>query len=523
MNPSSTKSKAIASYVDRLPPCNAACPAGENIQKWLGLVKEQKLRMAWETIMQNNPLPAVHGRVCYHYCESKCNRLQYDETVAIHCVERFLGDMAITENWSPPISPIVGKKVLIVGAGPAGLSAAYHLRLLGHKVTIYETLPQPGGMMLVGIPAYRLPREILLAEVERILNMEVEIVYGHKVEDVVAVKEQGNFAAVFLAIGAHIGRNITLSVTDPCPMFSAVDYLRDIALGQVPRFGSRLVIYGGGNTAIDVARSAKRLGVSDISIVYHRTREKMSAFSHEIADALAEGIKFIYLRTIVSLNGNNLSLSINELDEAGKPRPTGKLENLITDALIFAVNQATDSEFLRKVMAVELQANGSVMVDECFMTGQPGIFAGGDMLPYDRSVTIAVGHGKKAAYHIDAYLRGTSFTKSPHHEIATFAKLHISEAKSAKAEQQELAVAERLKSFVEVMQDCSAAEVLSEAKRCFSCGNCFECDICYNICPVNAITKLGLGKRYKIDQDKCIGCAKCYKSCPCGAIIMAKR
>ena len=518
-----TKSKAIAAYVDRLPPCNAACPAGENIQKWLGLAKEKKPHIAWEAIMQNNPLPAVHGRVCYHYCESKCNRLQYDETVVIHCVERFLGDMAIAENWIPAVGPITGKKVLVVGAGPAGLSAAYHLRLLGYKVTIYEALPQPGGMMLVGIPAYRLPREILLAEVKRILNMGIEIVYGRKVEDVVSIREQGSFAAVFLAIGAHIGKNIVFSVTNPCPMLNAVEYLRDIALGQVPQFGSRLVIYGGGNTAIDVARSAKRLGVSDISIIYHRTQEKMSAFPHEIADALAEGIKFIYLRTIVGLNGNNLSLSVNELDEVGKPQPTGKLEIIATDALIFALNQITDSAFLRKVAAIELQVNGSVMVDECFMTGQPGVFAGGDMLPYERSVTIATGHGKKAAYHIDAYLRGTSFTKLPRHEIASFAKLHIKETKSSKLKQQELAVAERLKSFVEVMQDCSAAEVLSETQRCFSCGNCFECDICYNICPVNAIIKLGLGKRYKIDVEKCIGCAKCYKSCPCGAIIMAKR
>ena len=517
------KSKAIAVYVDRLPPCNNACPAGENIQKWLGLAKEKKFREAWETITQNNPLPAIHSRVCYHYCESECNRVQYDATVNIHCVERFLGDMAIAENWDTVVGKETGKKVLVIGAGPAGLSAAYHLRLMGHEVTIYEALPQAGGMMLVGIPAYRLPREILSAEIKRILNMGIKVVYNHKVTDVIAAKEQGGFAAVFLAIGAHLGNNLTLSVENPGPMINAVDYLRDVAFGKAQQFGSRLVIYGGGNTAIDVARSARRLGVIDVSIIYHRTREKMSAFKHEIAEALEEGVKFIFLRTIVELNKNNLSLSVNELDATGRPKPTGKLENIETDVLVFALNQISDSEFLRKVPGVALQSDGSVIVNKCFMTGYQGIFAGGDMLPYDRSVTIAVGQGKKAAYHVNAYLYGTSFNKPVRHEIGSFAKLHIIGAKSSKIEQKVLDANTRLKSSLEVVQGCSREEILYETKRCFSCGNCFECDVCYNVCPVKAITKLGRGKRYKIDVEKCIGCGKCYKNCPCGAIIMTKR
>jgi formate dehydrogenase (NADP+) beta subunit len=521
--PSRPKSKTIAAYVDLLPPCNSACPAGENIQKWLSLAKEKKFQEAWEEIVKNNPLPAVHGRVCYHYCETKCNRIQYDETVGIHCVERFLGDMAIAKGWKTSAGESTGEKVLVVGAGPAGLSAAHHLRLMGHEITIYESLPQAGGTMLVGIPEYRLPQEILAGEINRILNMGIKIKYNHKVTDIIAEQEKGGFDAVFLSIGAHLGKNIALPVEDPCPIFDAVDYLREVTFNKAPRFGSRLVIYGGGNTAIDVARSAKRIGVSDISIVYHRTREKMSAFPHEIEEAMEEGIKFIFLRTIVGLNKNNLSLGINELDDKGRAQQSGKFENLETDALIFALNQTPDSEFLRKTPGIELQTNGVVTVDENFMTGCKGVFAGGDMIPYDRSVTIAVGQGKQAARHINAYLNDTDFNKPLRHEEAFFDKLHINEAKSPKTKQKILDPETRLNSFAEVVQGDNQDEILYETQRCFSCGNCFECDACYDICPVKAITKLGPKKRYEIDTENCIGCSKCFKSCPCGAIVMNVR
>lgn len=517
------KSKMVSAYIDRLPPCNNACPAGEDIQKWLGLTKQEKFFEAWQTIMQNNPFPAIHGRICYHYCETKCNRIQYDETVGIHCIERFLGDMAIAEDWNiPSPSVVTAKKVLIVGAGMAGLSAAYHLRLIGHEVTVYEELDQAGGMPLVGIPAYRLPREILAGEIKRILNIGVKIEYNHKVKDVIAEKERGNFDAVFLAIGAHLGKNIVCPVENPCAIFDAVDYLRDVAFNKAPKLGSCLVIYGGGNTAIDVARTAKRLGVSDISIVYHRTREKMSAFQQEIEEASDEGVKFIFLRTMVGINKNSISLSINELDKEGRAKPSGGFENLEADTVIFALSQVPDSDFLRKIPGIELQTNGVVTVDSDFMTGCKGIFAGGDMVPYDhRSVTVAVGQGKRAAYCINAYLNGSSFSKPLRHEAALFEQLHISDVvKSSKIKEQLLDANIRSQSFNEMVCCCSKDEVLHEAKRCFSCGNCFECDACYKICPVKAISKLGSGKRYKIDTEKCIGCSKCFKVCPCGAIVM---
>ncbi len=519
------QSKKYATCAKRLPPCNNICPAGEEIQTWIGLAKAKKFWEAWDVITQKNPFPAIHGRVCYHYCETRCNRIQYDETVGIHCIERFLGDMALTENWSLPANDKkTGKKILVVGAGPAGLSAACYLRLMGHDVTIYEALPKPGGTMLVGIPAYRLPREVLFGEIERILKTGIKIEYNRKVEDVIKEKQGGGFDAVFLAIGAHLGKNVAIQMANNCLVTDAADYLRGVALAVEHQLGSRLVVYGGGNTAIDVARTARRLGVKEITVIYHRTRDKMSAFPHEIEDALAEGVKFTYLRSITALNRNTLTLGVNELDEKGRSKSTGVIETLETDALIFALSQIPDSEFLRKIPGIELQSNGVVTVDNFFMTGCRGIFAGGDMIPYDRSVTAAVGQGRRAAQHINAYLNDTVFSQDPYPELIHLDRLHISAEKSSKTKQAVLPAEVSVTSFAEIVQDCSQEEILNEAERCFSCGNCFGCGKCYTICPVKVISHSEIdGKVTGINTDKCIGCGKCFKVCPCGAMVIIDR
>lgn len=529
MNNKRPKSKQNAAYVSNLPPCNSACPAGENIQKYLDLVKKQEFKQAWEVIMQNNPFPAVCGRVCYYYCETKCNRIQYDETVSVHCVERFLGDMALEQNWQIMPGKDTGKKVLIVGAGPAGLTAAYHLRLMGHDITIYEALSQAGGMMRVGIPNYRLPPEVLNGEIARLVNMGIKIQYDYKISDVLAEKTKYGFDAVFLGIGAHIGKSIVLPSHNPCQIIDAADYLRSIAFNNAINVGSRLVVYGGGNTAIDVARSARRLGVADVAIVYHRTREKMPAFSHEINEAIEEGVKFIFLRTLVEINQNNITASINALDEYGRPKATGEFAYFTADTIILALNQAPDADFLRKIPELEFNSNDTVIIDEDFMTGCPGVFAGGDMVPYERSVTVAIGHGKKAAFNIDAYLYGTNYNRPPRHEAALFNQLHINMEKSQKINESLLDPKTRVQSFIPIVKSCNQEEIVVESSRCFSCGNCFACDACYNICPVQAITKhdpvFGIqeDKSYVINTEICIGCGKCFKACPCGAIVMHDR
>ena len=254
------RSGEMPHYLDRLPPCNNACPAGENTQGWLALAEENAYEAAWRKIMEDNPFPATMGRVCYHPCESACNRAQLDEAVGINSVERFIGEEAISNNWAIDPGPQSGKKVMVVGAGPAGLSAAYQLRRCGHAVTVFEASPKSGGMIRYGIPRYRMPRERLSAEIARIEAMGVEIRCDSPVDDVVTAKADGGFDAVFLATGAQLARRVDIPTSGDCQLLDALDVLRDAELEKPTRLRGRVVVYGGGNTAVDVARSAVRFG-----------------------------------------------------------------------------------------------------------------------------------------------------------------------------------------------------------------------------------------------------------------------
>jgi len=511
-------------YMDFLPPCNHACPAGEDIQAWLALAQDGQHEAAWQKLLENNPFPAIHGRVCYHPCESACNRAYTDQEVSIHAVERFLGDLAMERGWTPEFTPKAGGgRVLIVGAGPSGLSAAYHLIRLGHEVEIREAGPVAGGMIHFGIPAYRMPRRELNQEIQRVIDMGAKTTLNHRVEDVKREKTEGGFDAIFIAVGAHLSKNIDIPSRDARKMLDAVSFLKSVENGEDLQLGRRVAIYGGGNTAMDAARTAKRLGAEEAVIIYRRDRNNMPAHDFEADEAIEEGVKINWLRTIKEIDNTTMTVEVMELDKHGRPRPTGKTETLEADALIMAVGQDTDTGFLKNVAGIEFNRDGTVIVGANMMTGADGIFAGGDMVPSERSVTIATGHGKKAARHIDAWLRGESYQPTPKHPIVEHDKLKLWYSTEApKRPQSELPPAERLGGFEEILQGYSEAEALFEARRCLSCGNCFECDGCYGACPEDAIIKLGKGKRYLYDYDKCTGCAACYEQCPCHAIKMVK-
>lgn len=508
-------------YVDFMPPCNSACPAGENIQAWMAHAQAGNYFDAFQTIMEDCPFPAIMGRVCVKPCETGCNRNHIDNTINIHAVERFIGDEAIKQNWQVKITAKpTGKRVLVIGAGPSGLSAAYHLTRLGHTVEVYDAGGHPGGLMWTGIPDYRLPKEVLDAEINRIIKMGVNVRLNYKVHDVLGQKQDGKFDAVYLAIGAQLIRKEDFEHDNSVYITDAFDFFNQVKSNSSPYIKKKVVVYGGGKLALYLSRMIKRFG-SEVAVYFAGDKKMMPAYDYETSDALAEGVDVQLFRSISSIASNKITLEKMKV-EKGKAVGTGEFEVVDADVLIMANKQETDSGFLRAVSGVVINDDGTITIDAQRMTGEEGIFAGGDMLPGEnRSATIAMGHGKKAAKYIDSYLSATVFQKPDKHPTAGYRKLHMwYKTDAPQKEQDKLAPAVAVKNFDEVIGGLSEAEARFEAQRCLSCGNCFECDGCFGACPEDAIIKLGKGNRYKFNMDACTGCAVCYEQCPCHAIEM---
>ncbi|MEV0287063.1 MULTISPECIES: NAD(P)-binding protein [unclassified Kribbella] len=508
-------------YLDRMPPCNDACPAGENVQQWLSDAEEGNYEAAWRQIMADNPFPAIMGRVCYRPCETACNRAALDQPVGINSVERFLGDEAIRQGWSVTVdAPPTGKRVLVVGAGPSGLSAAYHLSRLGHEVTVRDDSAEAGGMMRYGIPSYRLPRDVVDAEVRRVVDLGVRLELSTPVTDLASAL--ADFDAVFLAVGAHIGRRADIPAGDSARIVDAVSLLAGLENGEEPLLGRRVAVYGGGNTAMDVARTARRLGATDAVVVYRRTRDRMPAHEIEVQEALEEGVRMRWLSTIAYADADRVLIEKMRLDDTGFPQPTGEFDELDVDSVVLALGQQADLALVRDLPDVRV-TDGVVEVDQRMMTGRAALFAGGDLVPGERTVTVAVGHGKQAARNIDAWLRGTTYQHADRPGLATYDRLNTWYYADAPATvRPQLEVARRITTFDEVTGGLTAETALFEARRCMSCGNCLECDNCFGVCPDNAVIKLGPGKGYEIDLDFCKGCGLCAAECPSGAISMVR-
>jgi NADPH-dependent glutamate synthase beta subunit-like oxidoreductase len=474
--------------------------------------------------METNPFPAVMGRVCYHPCEDVCNRADLDEAVGINSVERFLGDEAIAHGWTVPRDRAdTGRHVLVVGAGPAGLSAAYHLARRGHRVTVRDSAPGAGGMMRYGIPRYRLPRDVLDVEIDRIVSLGVRLELGVTVADVRSIAESDEFDAILLAVGAQVGRRAYVPAGSAAHVVDALGMLHGLEEGERPLLGRQVAVYGGGNTAIDAARTAKRLGASDAVVVYRRTRDRMPAHPTEVREAEEEGVLFRWLSTVSRADKGDLTVERMELDESGFPQPTGQIEHLAADSLVLALGQDTDTRLLDSLADVAV-GSGLVETDVSMMSTRAGVFAAGDVVDGERSVTNAVGQGRRAAAGVDAWLSGSPPPAAPETapDLARFDLLNPWYYTDAPREHRaRLNLVRRQSTFDETVLGLDRTNALYEARRCLSCGSCISCDNCFAVCPDNAVLKLGgPGDGYLIDLDYCKGCGLCVAECPPGAVQM---
>ncbi len=535
-------------YHDKLPPCNEACPAGEDIEGALALAGQEDFIGAWERIAQENPLPRVCGRVCFHPCEGACNRREFDEATSINALERFLGDYAFQagKRLAPPRERR-GEKVAVIGSGPAGLSCAYHLASLGYGVEIFEALPKLGGMLRYGIPAYRLPKEVLDQEIDAILALGVKTRTGCRVGVDLPWTELGRYDAVFAATGAW--QSLPLSIPGEEAAISGVAFLQKMNAGESVNLGPRVAILGGGNTAMDAARSALRLGSKPL-VIYRRTQEEMPAWQEEVAEAAEEQIEFIFLsspRKILVENGQVKGIVCikNSLGSPGKdgrrePRPIENSEFTLTvDAVISAIGEAPDLSFFPAEMK---SGKGAVFVDESGATSIKKCFAGGDLVTQPRTVSYAIGSGKRAALAIDAAFRGGDAADSVRRsrqgkggvsmsrykggaadgegqKPAAFADLNPAYfSRRSRTVREKAPAAMRTGDFREISPGLSPAAALDEAKRCFNCGVCNLCHNCYLYCPDLAISARPDGAGYAINYDYCKGCCICVEECPRGAI-----
>lgn len=542
------------SYVPKTPPCMNGCPNHNDIRGALTVVAqsetyersyEESFKLAFGMLAETNPFPSTCGRVCPHPCEEDCNRQSVDEVVSINAFELFLGDYAI-ENSLPlanlPDEEAKDKKVAIVGSGPAGLSCAYQMARRGYKVTVFEAFPKAGGMLRYGIPYYRLPEAVLDAEINRIIDMGIELKLNTTVGKDVSLDDLKNdFDALFVGIGAHVGRGLRVEGEEAPNVISGAEFLNRINSGETVEIGDKVLVVGGGNTAIDAARVSKRLG-ADVTIVYRRTVEEMPAIQEEIDDAQEEGIKLYFLAAPVGFEKDGdvatemkcIRMELGEPDESGRRRPVpieGSEFSLECSSVIAAISQEPDFEGLSDLR----EGRDWVKIDDFGRTKIEKIFAGGDAINL-WLVTGAVAQGRFAAEAMDATLKGDEpkgqdyppivrYTDKMDEKTGGYMMLTSHFEKADRNNVSHIPVDERFGEDAltrEVSKGLSLEQAIAESKRCMSCGMCFRCGNCYNYCQDSAIARpMDINEPYYIKLELCQGCKKCAENCPCGYINMA--
>jgi NADPH-dependent glutamate synthase beta subunit-like oxidoreductase len=514
-------------HSDNTPPCNNACPAGENIQGYLQLVLKNKYRQAWELIRERNPLPAVCGRVCYHPCEANCNRGQFDEAVSVHCVERFLGDWGIRHGKLKRVKPDKSKgEIAVIGSGPAGLSTAYHLARMKYKITIFEGLPQPGGMLRVGIPRYRLPREILDAEIKSVLDLGINLKLNTHVGKDIPFPALDKYRAIFIGVGAHKGKSMGIEGQDLPVVGSGLEFLSGVNAGKRVSVKGKVAVIGGGNTAVDVARCVLRKGGTPV-IVYRRSIKEMPAIPEEVHEAEMENIEIMYLHAPVTVKKSGRSavltltkMKLTEADESGRRRPVpikGSEFKMKFSMVLTAIGEDPDLSFLED----EVEHFGWGINNDPFgCTNNEKVFAGGDAGNTNRAVSDAIGSGYRAALAIDHFLRNEKLnTDLSPGKITEYKDLNVAYFNPAPpGEKEKISLAQRVKSFKEVNIGYGEEQTLTEAKRCFSCGVCNACDNCWVYCPDIATSRQN--GQYIVNYDFCKGCGICVRECPRDAIYL---
>jgi len=528
-------------HVEKKPPCRDTCPSGNDIRAFLttiaqaerlGKSTEQALEEAWDIYTNTSPFPSVCGRVCPAPCETECNRKDLDGAVGINKIDRAIGDFGLEKDLKLKTlsDEKRDEKIAVVGGGPGGLSCAYQLARRGYGVTVFEAANKPGGMLLWGIPRYRLPADILAGEIQKIVDLGVELKCDAPVGQDTSLDElRGQYQAVFVAIGAHKGLQLRVEGEDADNVLSGVEFLNRIHHGETIDVGDNVIVVGGGDTAIDAARICKRLG-ADVTILYRRTITEMPAIDLEIEEAQEEGIKLEYLAAPVGFNkdGNRITsmkcirMELGEPDDSGRRRPVpieGSDFEIPASTVIPAISQAPDFTGFESL----IEGRDWIKVDE---TGEStkveGVYAGGDVVNLSL-VTTAIGQGRLAAETIDRKLRNAEAGTDEEMVIIRADRLRLDHyEKKDRAESATLSVEESLATMdAEVNKGISPEQVIEETRRCMSCGYCFDCEKCWLFCQDQAIDKpMEKGVIYKFKMENCTGCKKCAEECPCGYIEM---